>query len=162
MLRSIAIASTTLLVFSLAPAHAQPAPAGSDSGVDAAELGAIEAETMRLVNEHRASMGLSPLRYDPDLAMLAREHSQNMGNGVVPFGHSGFEARVARAGRGTSAAENVAYSTRVDRAATDAMASWLKSPGHRAHIEGKRHVSGIGAAIGSDGKFYVTQLFFRG
>jgi uncharacterized protein YkwD len=116
---------------------------------------------MQLVNQHRASLGLAPFAYAADVALLAREHSQNMGSGKVAFGHANFASRVARAGRGTSAAENVAYSTRVDQAANDALASWLKSPGHRANLEGNRHVSGVGAAVGSDGKIYLTQIFFR-
>ena len=156
MHRSIAIASIALLLVGFAPLRAAAQPAATPSSA-----GEIEAATGRLVDKHRASLGLVPFAYDADVAFLARGHSERMGRGEVPFGHADFEARVARAGRSTSAAENVAYSTRVELAAADALRSWLRSPGHRANLEGDRVITGIGAAIGSDGKIYVTQLFFR-
>ena len=156
MIRSTAIASIVLLLVGFAPSHAAAQPAATRSSASE-----IEAATRRLVNRHRASLGLEPFAYDADVAFLAREHSENMGRGKVPFGHAGFEARVERADRGTSAAENVAYSTRAELAAADALKSWLRSRGHRENLEGDRLVTGIGAAIGSDGKIYITQLFFR-
>jgi uncharacterized protein YkwD len=84
-----------------------------------------------------------------------------MASKTVPFGHDGFDARIAaiRAalGSGGSAAENVA----MGYASAEAVVSaWLGSSGHRANIEGSSTRTGVSAVKSSDGVWYYTQVFY--
>jgi uncharacterized protein YkwD len=125
------------------------------------DIAKIENRTMRLLNEYRTGKGLTPFRFDPTLATLARAHSQDMARGRVPFGHEGFAKRVARSGRESDAAENVVFTPNGQDAAAQALQIWIDSSGHRVNLDGSRVVSGIGAAQSNDGNVYITQLFFR-
>ena len=114
------------------------------------------------INKYRASFGLSPLSLDSRISKLARTHSQNMANGAVPFGHDGFEQRVqalAKAIPYLAAAENVASNQGYNDPATQAVQGWLKSDGHRRHIEGQYNLTGIGIALNAKGQYYFTQIF---
>ena len=84
-----------------------------------------------------------------------------MASGRVPFGHDGFDARIAtiRAalGSGGSAGENVAMGYNSAAAVVNA---WLGSAGHRANIEGNSTRTGISAVQTSTGTWYYTQIFY--
>lgn len=123
----------------------------------------VEARIHALVNEHRATLRLPPLRFDPGVAAVARRHSEAMAAGRVPFGHDGFSDRAEEVKRmlgSRSMAENVAYDSR-NPPDVRVMANWLNSPGHRRNIEGTFQLTGVGVARASDGTFYLTQLFVR-
>ena len=55
---------------------------------------------LKLTNEFRAKNNLPPLEWDDSIWALAYSHSKNMGEGVVPFGHKGFNERVNNISRG--------------------------------------------------------------
>ena len=96
---------------------------------------------------------------DERLVEQARIHNRNMGEGTVPFGHQGFQERVAAAGIPyKSAAENVAYNNYPDPA-TAAVEGWIASEGHRRNIEGNFDLTGIGVFRNEKGTYYLTQLF---
>lgn len=118
---------------------------------------------MDLVNDHRRSIGLRAMIHDEDVQKIATQHSQNMANGTVAFGHTGFSSRctAARAalGGGNWCGENVAAGQKTPQAA---FTSWMNSPGHRANIESSRAThTGFGYAKNSSGKYYWTQLFIE-
>lgn len=121
----------------------------------------IEEEILDLVNEHRAELNLPPLRLVSAISKAAEQHSEDMADGKVPFGHSGFDARIdkilAKTG-GMAAGENVAYGSRT---AIDVVKMWLNSKGHRKNIEGNFNLTGIGVAKNRSGTIYFTQIFIR-
>lgn len=127
------------------------------------ELGALERDVARLVNEHRAARHLDTLTLDTAVASIARAHSVAMAQGRVPLGHDGFAERAKRVEAFLAfkeIAENVALNdytgTRTVRVAVD---GWLRSPHHRENIEGAFDITGVGIARSRDGTFYFTQLF---
>lgn len=121
----------------------------------------IEDEILDLVNEHRAELNLPPLKLVSVISKAAQQHSEDMADRKVPFGHSGFDARIdkilAKTG-GMAAGENVAYGSRT---AIDVVKMWLNSKGHRKNIEGNFNLTGIGVAKNSSGTIYFTQIFIR-
>lgn len=121
----------------------------------------IEEEILDLVNEHRAELNLPPLQLVSVISKAAQQHSEDMADRKVPFGHSGFDARIdkilAKTG-GIAAGENVAYGSRT---AIDVVKMWLNSKGHRKNIEGNFNLTGIGVAKNNAGTIYFTQIFIR-
>lgn len=117
-----------------------------------------------LVNQHRLSLGLSPLTRDPRLSALAREHSEEMAEHKVPFGHGNFTWRARQVNRMISSrrvSENVAYIFSHQETAKRAFQGWLKSENHRTAIEGQFQLTGIGVARGYRDAFYFTQIYVR-
>ncbi|MEH2437052.1 MAG: CAP domain-containing protein [Nostoc sp.] len=136
----------------------------SDTGYIAASINtvALEQSIFNKINDYRASQGLVKLTSNSDIDNQARIHSQNMANGKVPFGHTGFSERIKAIGiRYSSAGENVAYNQGYSDPAKTAVEGWLKSPGHLANIRGNFNKTGIGVASNSRGEIYFTQIFLR-
>lgn len=119
-------------------------------------------EIFRLINQHRASKGLKPLKLNEAIIKEAEKHSRNMASGAVPFGHDGFNGRSDRLMNGiknaNSAGENVAYSQGAPAHVVD---NWLNSPVHKKNIEGDYTLTGIGIATAANGQVYYTQIFIR-
>ncbi|AVH66682.1 conserved protein of unknown function YkwD [Nostoc sp. 'Peltigera membranacea cyanobiont' N6] len=123
---------------------------------------ALEQSVFIQINNYRTSQGLPALTRNAAIDNQARIHSQDMANGKVPFGHTGFSERVQAIGISyTAAGENVAYNQGYSDPATIAVQGWLKSPGHLANIKGNYDKTGIGLAATSTGKVYFTQIFLR-
>lgn len=122
----------------------------------------LEEQVLERVNLHRSQIGLAPLSLHPSLSRLARTHSGNMALQKVPFGHDGFSERAnwinKNPGSG-SIGENVAMSS--DDAVNTVQSLWLKSPGHKANIEGNYTSTGIGVARGTNGYWYSTEIFYK-
>ena len=136
----------------------------SDTGYIAASINtvALEQSVFNKINNYRVSQGLAKLTRNSAIDNQARIHSQNMANGKVPFGHTGFSERVKAIGISYRAAgENVAYNQGYSDPATIAVQGWLKSPGHLANIKGNYEKTGIGVASNSRGEIYFTQIFLR-
>ncbi|BAZ70113.1 MAG: CAP domain-containing protein [Pelatocladus maniniholoensis HA4357-MV3] len=122
----------------------------------------IEESVFQQINDYRTSQGLPALTRNVAIDEQARTHSRNMANGTVAFGHSGFEQRIQSIGIPYSAAaENIAYNQGYSDPATQALQSWLNSPGHLAHIKGNYNLTGIGVGSNSQGKIYFTHIFLR-
>lgn len=120
-------------------------------------------EVLRYVNKHRTEMRLKPLVMNNVISKIALEHSVNMGEKKVPFGHQGMDERVARANKelkqhASAWAENIASGQNTAKGVVE---MWLKSQGHRENIEGDYNLTGIGIAKGKDGSLYFTQIFIR-
>jgi uncharacterized protein YkwD len=64
-----------------------------NSTARADDVGTLEQKVHALVNEHRATIGLEPLNYSEDIALVARQHSRDMAKGYVGHGHEGAEER---------------------------------------------------------------------
>lgn len=116
------------------------------------------------INRVRQDHGLQPLKHWTQLSDCARGHSQNMADEKCSFGHDGFDDRADHMwsqANLASFAENVAYSHRYDDPVKIAVDGWMKSPGHRKNILGDFEETGVGVAITTEGKFYITQLFAK-
>ncbi len=123
-------------------------------------LSAEERTLLDLTNKERAGQGLPPLKANDKLFQAARAHSTNMArqgrldhtlDGKGP-GERLTEAGYASAGWG----ENVAGGQRTP---SEAITSWVNSPGHRANIRnGSFTEVGLGIVRAQDGTAYWTQV----
>lgn len=124
----------------------------------------IERSIFEQINQYRASRGLSRLSWNPEIARQARQHSENMANQVIPFGHRGFDERAKSISKSIgyqSVSENVAYMTRRQNLATKAVKAWLGSTKHRQNIEGNFNMTGIGVSVSPTGDYYFTEVFIQ-
>lgn len=126
------------------------------------EVEEIEAKIIEMINEERVKKGLSRLRKWGVLTLYARDHSQNMANKRVGFGHGGFKERaeaVKSEFHWRKFGENVAYSYNMKDPLRTAVKGWMNSPGHRQNILDAFEETGVGVAYSKDGTLYITQLF---
>lgn len=124
-----------------------------------ASVTAFEQEVIRLVNQERAKVGLSPLTYDWELSRVARYKSQDMKDNRY-FSHTspvyGSPFRMMR-DFGISyrtAGENIAKGQATPQAVVDA---WMNSSGHRANILNASFTH-IGVGYVAEGNYW-TQMF---
>lgn len=122
---------------------------------------AAEQEMFKLVNQERVGAGLNSLVWDENLAVLAREHSQDMlKRGYfehnTPEGKSPFDRMLNAGIQFSSAGENLALAPTVE----EAMKGLMASTGHRANILSKDYKS-IGIGTINAGKYgeMFTQTF---
>jgi uncharacterized protein YkwD len=95
----------------------------------------LEMQMLQMVNEERAKAGLKPLRADPELTRVARNHSRDMfERGYFahenPDGQDPFDRMRAANVQFRNAGENLALAQTLEIAHTNLM----NSPGHRANI----------------------------
>ncbi len=120
---------------------------------------AMEQEVVQLVNQERAKNGLSPLKYDWELARVAEHKSQDMHN-IGYFSHtsptygSPFNMMKNYGINYSAAGENIAKG---QTSAQKVMNSWMNSSGHRANILSSKFTH-IGVGYVADGKYW-TQMF---
>lgn len=159
-----AIAAGT--VGSTAPTASATAAAGDCSpGSDWGTLRAdFAAQTVDLVNAHRASLGLSQLGVGSALQASAVWKARHMAkysymahdDPAPPVSRSTGE-RMAACGVAGSWGENIAAGFPSPASVVN---GWLNSPGHRANIENPNYVSiGSGAAASASGQLYWAQTF---
>jgi uncharacterized protein YkwD len=163
---STSAAALLIIAASCSQVSAILPPAGSTDGVPPTPtlLRGLEGEIHDRINRHRASRGLGRLTPDQNLDALAREHSERMARGEVPFGHDGFQERFNRARVTLSIvrfAENVATNSGYPAATVpeQMVTGWINSPGHRQNLEGNFRISGVGIARSGSGAFFGTQVF---
>ncbi len=118
---------------------------------------------MDLVNDHRLDLGLDSLIYSEEIERKAVEHSQNMANGSVAFGHTGSSARcssiMTSLGPANLCGEIVAKGQKTPDAV---FASWMGSSGHRSKIENSRYThTGVSVIKNDSGVSFWTQIFLE-
>jgi uncharacterized protein YkwD len=107
--------------------------------------------SFHLLNNERTSRGIPALTNDFDLNATAQQWSEHMA-ATGRMSHS----RLTVPPGATRVAENVGYGPSVDRVH---LALW-NSSAHRANILDQRHTRvGIGAAVDSRGRVWITQIF---
>jgi uncharacterized protein YkwD len=127
---------------------------------------ALERQAFGIVNEQRVLKGLPPLRWNEDMARVARLHSGNMARYKF-FSHQGpngstLHARARSLGvRGWYAlGENIAFNRGFRKPVEMACQHWMSSAGHRENILDRGWTeAGIGVATAPDGSYYFTQVF---
>lgn len=155
-----------LLSFMLAgeSAHAfgrsRPRPTPTPAPPVSYNYSAEELEGVRLINEYRASIGLSTLTLDNYISTLCETHNQYMIQKNTAS-HDYFTTRAdsikARLGA-TRVSEIVAYNYISPASVVNA---WLNSPGHKAAIERPYHRR-IGYSMrinpANNRKFYTAEM----
>jgi uncharacterized protein YkwD len=116
-------------------------------------------EILVLVNEHRASLQLDPIKLDRSLATAhAVVHTEHM-IAMDQLSHDNYAQRSQALiqNGAVSVGENVAlgYTT-----AVAVVNAWLNSPGHKRVIEGDYSHSGFGIIQDFRGTYYFTHLFY--
>ena len=126
----------------------------------------IERKTFELINLERVKRGLPKLKWNPQIARLARGHSENMAVHSF-FSHRGLNGRTIdqRASdfgiRGwRSIGENIAYNKGFTNPGEFAVERWMLSSGHKLNLLNTKWTeSGVGIAVTEDGKYFFTQIF---
>ena len=124
------------------------------------ETNNLDKDVLVETNTFRKSNGKADLQMNADLNAIAEQHSINMANGKVAFGHAGFEKRNKLASSGSihisSFAENVAFGAPT---AKEVVIMWKNSPGHRTNMLGNYKYIGVGTARDKNGRIFYTQVF---
>ncbi|HEY6104696.1 MAG TPA: CAP domain-containing protein [Anaeromyxobacteraceae bacterium] len=140
-------------------------PAGGPAPPDPVDPAAAEAQVLQAIDATRRHHGLAPLEAQPELAAVARRHSQRMLEaGVLAHllpgeGDVGERLRRARISF-RRAAENIALGP----TALAAHAVAEESPGHRANLLGP-HARQVGCGVargrlpGGEPVVYLTEVF---
>lgn len=120
-----------------------------------------ELQTMKLINEHRASVGLNVLEKVNHISYKCEEHNIYMiENNVV--NHNDFVERsqnITSVLGAKKVGENVAYNYKTPEAA---LRAWLESPGHKENIEGDYTHFGLSVTTdAATGKKYYTNIFVK-
>ncbi|MBL7479894.1 CAP domain-containing protein [Legionella bononiensis] len=151
---TVILTSIILNLFQLAFAGKSIEKASNDT--------AIQNAILYYINEYRHQHGLSPLKMDNRIVKEAKQHSLDMANHKMPFGHKYFKSRIDRLHSqikdSNAGAENVAFNY---KDAQDVVKNWLRSPGHKQNIDGNYNLTGIGIARDKNGKIYFTQIFLK-
>jgi len=163
----LALALVAVLASSCSKGSGSPSEPSSGSSTPTTSTPAeatLEQQAYAKINDYRASKGMATLTWNDVIAEQARQHSKNMADGSVAFGHDGFSTRsgvIAQAIPWTSAAENVAMTSTTSDPATAVVNDWLNSAGHKTNIEGNYNLTGMGVARAANGSVYFTQIFIK-
>ena len=117
------------------------------------------ASFVKLMNAHRVSLGRPALVWDRRAAAVAQAHSRDMADRDYfshksPEGRSTWDRLASRGVTYSRAGENIAWGQRTGRAV---LTAWLRSPGHRANIEGGSFTH---HGVGKVGPYW-THVFIR-
>lgn len=125
----------------------------------------LEQEVYELINAERVAAGVPELFQDRHVAVVAREHSQDMADNDF-FAHNNLEGdspgdRLDNAGIAWMRyGENLAYNYGYSDPAIVAVEGWMASYGHRVNLLNPRYThTGVGIAQDDKGAFYLTQDF---
>ena len=138
--------------------------------VQAAEKtpGDVARRAFEAVNNERARRGLARLKWDDEIAALARAHSGRMRDRDF-FSHEDPErgnltARIERTAiPWRTVAENLFAEHGHANPVQQAVKSWLASPGHRGNMLGRGFTrTGVGVATDGQGGYWFTQIFVGG
>jgi uncharacterized protein YkwD len=160
--RCAALAIPALMLLACGEGGAVTASVASHTRARAATTGPTDSEVasfVRLMNAHRTSRGLSALVWDSRAAAIAQAHSRDMFDRhyfshTWSDGSSTWDRLAARGVSYSRAGENIAWGQVTGSAV---LASWLRSPGHRANIENGSYTHhGVGR-VG----IYWTHVFLR-
>lgn len=121
----------------------------------------LELEVLDLVNKHRNSNGLTPLKRLNSISMVAESHSNYMAKtGIVS--HENFPKRsqeLMDSINAKSIGENIGFGFGT---AEGILKAWLKSDGHKKIIENPTYTHfGISIKQNNEMRNYFTNIFIR-
>jgi uncharacterized protein YkwD len=131
-----------------------------------AQANEIEKRAFEQTNVIRVQKGLPPLKWDAEVCLMARSHSESMSR-LGFFSHTTPQglrlrdrARAAGIAQFSVLGENIAYNQGYDDPGAFAVERWMLSPKHRANILSPEfRAMAIGSFVGPDGAVYLTQTF---
>lgn len=151
---SAAVLALALVVVGLAGCRDTPGSAPTTST-------STDTPTLANQNAERTSRGLAALAWDARLQAAAQEQAAWCAK-IGQLTHTGFGGtnvgqRVTRQGVAwQAAAENAAWAGWPESEA-EAVAAWMRSPGHRANLLGPySHVGAASADDGRGGRYWVS------
>ncbi|MGB5417780.1 CAP domain-containing protein [Algibacter sp.] len=124
------------------------------------EAKTIEVEILERINNHRLSLGLSPLADMEIVKSVAFSHTDYMVDKDEVSHHNFFtrsEYLKSHAGAKT-VTENVAYGY---SSAEAVVRAWIKSEAHKENLEGDFTNFDISAEKNEDGRWYYTNIFIK-
>lgn len=123
----------------------------------------VAVRAANLVNEFRASNGLEPLVYSPEIFQAAKKHAELMAKGEASFSHDGFMDRLKEISKILTfqkGGENLAKVKGYSDPAAASVEGWIKSQGHKENMLRDYYTkTAIGVAKSPDGTYFLTQLF---
>lgn len=124
------------------------------------ESKSIEVQILELINNHRLSKGLNPLKSMTVIKSTAHSHTDYMVD-IQKVSHDNFFARSNYLKDNAGAkrvSENVAYGF---TKAESVVRAWIKSEAHRKNIEGDFTNFEVSAEQDVEGKWYYTNIFIK-
>jgi uncharacterized protein YkwD len=121
----------------------------------------IETEILQIINLHRGKLNKPALIFHDAITKVCIQHNNNIAEGIVPFGHKGFEERAKQLKNKiniTSVAENMAMG---QNTAEEVVKCWLNSEQHCKNIEGEFNLTGISLVKNEKGENIFTQIFIK-
>jgi uncharacterized protein YkwD len=154
--------SLCAVLLATAPAEASRTDCSPEPGWPGQDAAAAS-QVVSLVNQYRASQGLSQLSMSQSLTNAAAwKASQLAFDGPAGFDHSDYltgrdpQTRLQVCGYGDSFGENIALG---QASAQAVMTAWLNSPGHKANLDYPYWTAiGVGAAPGPSGYGWVQDF----
>lgn len=115
--------------------------------------GDIPATLLRLHNEQRRLAGVHPLTINEKLAQAAQQYAESEEVSHRPETHGNWMERIRATGySGPYVAENIAQG---QRSAEEAVADWLRSPGHYRNMVDERFAD---VGFGRAGEYWVVDF----
>ena len=133
---------------------------GTIKKVDSISVVDVETALMASVNEHRQSIGLTPLQFSSVAYAAANDHNDYMiAKGGIS--HDNFDVRASRIYAEADAKEVAENVGKNFQSAEEALQWWLDSPNHKSSLEGSFTHTGISVKKDSNNNIYYTQIFFK-
>jgi uncharacterized protein YkwD len=122
-----------------------------------ANVGAVRAAVLCLVNRERAARGERPLVTDPQLTASAQAHTDSMASqdyfehvgprGETPVMRMRATGYISSSRVGYEVGENIGWGTLREASPQVIVAAWMASPPHRANIlDARFHDTGVGVS----------------
>ncbi len=161
-LAAVWLLSLCAVLLATAPAEASRTDCSPEPGWPGQDAAAAS-QVVTLVNQYRASQGLSQLSMSQSLTNAAAwKASQLAVDGPAGFDHTDYvtgrspATRLQVCGYGDSFGENIALG---QASAQAVMTAWLNSPGHKANLDYPYWTAiGVGAALGASGYGWVQDF----
>jgi uncharacterized protein YkwD len=125
---------------------------------------------LKYTNEFRIKNNKCSLNWSKEIAIICTEHSKNMCEKKVSFGHDGFDDRIKKFTFDSSiSCENVAMNKGCSNIAKTAVDGWINSPGHRKNLLSDTNICGniivfiigIGVYKNNNNEYYLCQIFSK-
>ncbi len=120
----------------------------------------IELEILELINNHRLSEGLNPLKSMTIIKSTAFSHTDYMVD-TQTVSHANFftRSKYLKSNAGAKdVSENVAYGY---SSAESVVGAWMRSEAHKKNIEGDFTDFDVSAEKDTNGRWYYTNIFIK-
>ena len=154
------------LITSVSPASIGVPLVTAGAAPTLAQANEIEKRAFEQTNVIRVQKGLPPLKWDAEVCLMARSHSESMSR-LGFFSHTTPQgqrlrdrARAAGIAQFSVLGENIAYNQGYEDPGAFAVERWMLSPKHRDNIlSSEFRAMAIGSFVAADGSVYLTQTF---